>query len=192
MDFVILKRAVRGSFTPTCSELYPPTQAVDYTSVHHVSPAPNLLRLCLVHYYHTVSTHQNFGDLTLAMSRYYFHWLSICIVQWLTFKGQSQTMICLCTVVIAKRYSLYHFIRRLLRTPSHGVCWAWPLHSSTHEERNIHRQCRSDESRVCMCVCVRWVINSIRNKDLLYWDALCCNGCLIGSQLLYWQVKWTD
>lgn len=39
MDFVILKRAVRGSFTPTCSELYPPTQTADDTSVHHVAPA---------------------------------------------------------------------------------------------------------------------------------------------------------
>lgn len=39
MDFVILKRAVRGSFTPTCSELYPPAQAADDTSVHHAAVA---------------------------------------------------------------------------------------------------------------------------------------------------------
>lgn len=55
MDFVILKRAVRESFTPTCSELYPPTQAVNDTSVHHVAPAPSFFALSLVHYYRTVS-----------------------------------------------------------------------------------------------------------------------------------------
>lgn len=71
MDFVILKRAVRGWFTPTCSELYPPTQAVDDTSVHHVS-CPILLRLCLVRYYHTVGKIISLEIVTLAKEQVLF------------------------------------------------------------------------------------------------------------------------
>lgn len=42
MDFVILKRAVRGSFTPSCSELYPPTLLrMTHQSITSLRPDPS-------------------------------------------------------------------------------------------------------------------------------------------------------
>lgn len=118
--------------------------------------------------------------MTLTMSRYYIQWLSLCIDQWYTFKVQSQTRVCLRTVVIAKRF--HNII-------SSSASSAFQVTECVEPDPCTPPRMRRGIYTVSAClmrpVHVHWVINSIRNKDLLYWDALCCNGCLIGSQWLY-------
>lgn len=98
MDFVILNGAVRGSFTPTCSELYPLLKL--WMTHQSITTLP---RLRLVHWHRTVSMNHNFRDNDTHNEQIIFS----LAIKWYTLKGQSQTMICLHTVVIAERF---HYI----------------------------------------------------------------------------------
>lgn len=175
-----------GSLPPAQSYILQLWLWMTHQSIKPLWPNPSS-PLHLVLHSHPVSINHKFRDNDAHSGQVYFHWPPICINQWYTFKGQSQTMIRLHAVVIAKRF---HYIASSYTSSSFQVTMCvkpdpcTPLY--TKRGRYTASGC------LMRAECVRWVINSIRNKDLLHWDALCCNGCLIGSRWLYWQVKWTD
>lgn len=89
-------------------------------------------------------------------------------------------MIRLRMVVIPKQF---HYIVSSYASSTFQVtlCVEPDLYTPPCMSREIH----SAGASLVRALCVRRVINSIRNEDLLYWDALGSNGCLIGNQCLY-------
>ena len=106
-----------------------------------------ILRQHLVHYHQTVNLNYCFGDIDTYNECLLFSLAtnlhsSVVHLERAISNHDLPLHSCNC-----KASSLYCFILRLLHIPSRNVRWAWPLHSSTHEERSIH--CQSDESCAC-------------------------------------------